>query len=440
MSVRNLALGVIILFGGLNGPALAQTNQDADQKALGQKKESVRKQKEGLLPPKEALEQKDSEIAPDAYQPKGADLGSFMLMPKMEVDLARTNNVYSTNYDKVGDFITTYRPEVALNSRFERHSLTSTLRGERKVFHNYDKENVTNGFAQLAGRYDIGERNNLNASVSYTHDHEDRGSPDDVGGLHPTEFHYLAFNGSGTMYTGNLLSTLGFTAVRRDWEDTVTSTGIAPSHLRNRNDYEVVWREGYEFVPSYSLIGEAAYLARRYVHDADQSGYERDSDGIRISAGLGVDVSDLIRGDFLVGWFRHDYSDGRLTDPSGLFVKALFNWTPTRLTTVIPSIERSVEETTATGVAALLHTAVSVTVRHELERNIILTPAFSYSKDEQQGGGLTTSTYDASLRATYLLNRNLYTSLEVRERHKLGNVDGSGFNQTIALLRLGIQY
>lgn len=439
-SARGMAVGMLLLVGAVNGPALAQSETEADQKAAGQKKEAVRKQKEGLLPPKEALEQKDTDIAPDAYQPKGVDLGAFLLMPKMELDVTRNSNIFVANYDAKHDIISTYRPELALNSRFDRHAINVLGRFERKEFATFDKESVTNGLAQMSGRYDITDRDTLNASLTYTHDHEDRGSPDDAGGLHPTEFHYLTFNGSGSVSTGKLTSSLGFTAVKRDWEDTRTGTGIAPSHFRNRNEFEVTLRESYELTPGYSWINEGTALRRIYQHDVDQFGIGRDSSGIRLGTGIGLDISELIRGDFLGGYMQQNYRDARLSDPSGYYIKARLNWSPSKLTSVIPSLERSIEETTANGVSALVRTAASVTVRHELQRNIILGSTFSYSRDKQKGGNLEADTYEAVLRATYLFNRNLYSSVELGERHKLTNVDGSGFNQTTGMLRFGLQY
>lgn len=440
MSARYLAIGMGLVLAGTCGQALAQETSQGDLKGTGLKAESVRKQKDGLLPPKDALEQKDADIAPDQYQAQGVALGSFLLLPKVEVDLTRNNNIYASNHDKVGDFITTYRTEASLVSQFERHEISAQGRIERDEFHNYDRESVTNSYFRLAGRYDVTPRDVLNLAVFHTRDHEDRGSLDDAGGLHPTEYQYLTFDASGVMNTGNLTSSLGLLATNRQWDDTRTSTGITPSHFRNRNDYELKLREAYEFAPGYAAVVEATGIQRRYVHDRDQAGYRRDSDGVRLGTGLGLDISDVIRGDVLGGYMWQDYDDARLGSVDGAFVKIMLNWMPTRLTTVIPSFERSIEETTANGVAAMLSTSASVTVRHELQRNIILGSTLSYSEDEQKNGDLTANTYSGTVRATYLLNSSVYASAEVTEKHKLTNIDGRGFNQTTGMLRLGLQY
>lgn len=441
MSARRSLLSLVIASGTLfAGAAFAETIRDEDNKAAGRPKEEVRKQEKGLRPPKEVLEESDQASAPDAYQPKGVDLGSFLLLPKVEVTEGYSNNIYATQYDRIGDWATLVKPEVSLKSRFDRHELGVVGRLQHNEYRNYDKENVTNAFASVNGRYDVTERDNVNASLSYVSDHEDRGSPDNAGGNRPTPFSYLTFNGSGVMTTGRVTSSLGFTAAQRQWEDVVRDGGIVPTHLRNRTDYEEKLREGYEFFPGYSALLEGVLNQRRYVHDADQFGNNRDSDGWRLSTGLGVDLSNLVRGDFLIGRFHQNYKDDNLMDPSGTFVKAAFNWTPTRMTTVIPTIERSVEETTAARVAALVRTATAVTVRHELERNVILNASAGYARDEQKGGGLTANTTDAGLRATYLFTPEVYTALEAKTQHKLTNLDGAGFNRNTFMLTLGLQY
>jgi len=173
-TTRGVTIGLSVLLGIMSGSAMAQSVDDQTQEALGQKKESVRKQKEKLLPPDEALSMKDKEVAPDAYQAKGIDLGNFMLMPKAEVDLIRNSNIYAQNYNPKFDLIHVYRPEVALNSRFDRHSITATLRGEEKQYTRYSKENTTNVLAVLGGRYDLSDQNTLNANLSYVQDHGSR--------------------------------------------------------------------------------------------------------------------------------------------------------------------------------------------------------------------------------------------------------------------------
>lgn len=441
--IRYMALtSVVALVGVAGAPAWAAGGERASEvNAAGQKKEDVRKQKDGLLPPKEALDQKDTDIAPDAYQPHGYEMGSFLLFPKMEIDVTGNSNIYATSTDTKYDTITTYRPEMMLKSRFDQHEIAATVRGERKEYNIHDRESVTNSFASLSGRYDFNKADNASILLSYVKDHENRGSLDDAGGLRPTEYQYLTANPSVTVNLGDLKSTVALLAVNRNIDDTPTSAGVEPSHFRNRNEYELSLRESYEFIPGYSWVGEGTYQQRRYRHEQDQHGRQRDSDGYRVSTGIGLDVSELIRGDFQLGYMERDYEDRTFSDPSGYYARAQFNWMPTKLTTVLPTVERSIDETTAVGASSVIRTAFSTEIRHELQRNVILGSNLSYEINDQQGGtNLESQIFAASVRGTYLFNENLYSSVELGQKRKIASLPSSGFNQTTGMVRLGIQY
>lgn len=423
--------------GGIATSALAQDRKITEPGSSGLASKSQEKK---LRPPEEVTAEKNVDAADKAYQPKGVDLGQFLLLPKIELDETYNDNVFAKAYDTKADFITTVRPEVAVRSRFDNHELNFLGRIEHKEFAKYTGDTVTEFFGQSDGRLDVTKTNSLRGLVSYQAGHEDRGSPDDVGGVEPTPFRYLTARGGGVAGLGRLTSSLDFGMVDRSFDDVRTATGVSPNRLRDRVDYEETLREAYEVIPGYFAVVEGALNQRVYANSADVAGYNRDSNGWRINSGLGVDISQVIRGDFLVGYFQQDYSDDRLTDPRGLSIKSMLNWSPTRMTQVVPSLERSVEETTATGVAALVRTSGSVLVRHELQRNIIVSSVLSYSHDTQQGGKQETDTYDGRFSGTYLLNANVYVGVEVDLKRKLSNVDAAGFDQHTVMARLGLQY
>ncbi|MFT2536360.1 outer membrane beta-barrel protein, partial [Escherichia coli] len=74
---------------------------------------------------------------------------------------------------------------------------------------------------------------------------------------------------------------------------------------------------------------------------------------------------------FLVGYFKQDYNSSTLQSPSGLAVRAVFNWTPDKQTLIVPSLERSVLESTTAGASSMVRTALTVLARRELQRNLV---------------------------------------------------------------------
>ncbi|KJV08170.1 hypothetical protein VZ95_19510, partial [Elstera litoralis] len=75
-----------------------------------------------LNPPANARENDDTEQLADRYQPKGITLGKFLLLPKIEFDQTYNDNVYASEKDKKGDFISIVRPEVTLRLREPTYS------------------------------------------------------------------------------------------------------------------------------------------------------------------------------------------------------------------------------------------------------------------------------------------------------------------------------
>ena len=207
-----------------------------------------------------------------------------------------------------------------------------------------------------------------------------------------------------------------------------------------RSGVTVRVRGSYEMFPDYAAFTELSANTRKYDSKSDRNGLERDSHGYRAEAGVGVDLSQLLRGDFLVGYFRQDYKDSRLSDPSGLSVRATFNWTPDKLTIVVPSLERSVSESITQGASALVRTTGSVLVRHEMRRNLILTGIASVSRDELQGvNNQDAWLYEGRMRATYAFTPELFVAGEAAYKRKYSELDTSSYRQTVFFIRLGAQ-
>lgn len=382
----------------------------------------------------------DGERVDDSYQPKGIDLGSFLLLPQVETEQSYNTNVFAQETSQKGDFVTRIAPEFRLRSRFSNHALNFTGRVEQYLYREYTSDNHLDGLALIDGRYDIERNWEVNLVSENFRRSEDRGSPDDVGGEKPT-LTYGTVNRIGTKYQAGRYTFGGeFSANRRIFEDVDTSTGTTINNGdRNRWEYQALGRGSYEMFPGYLAVLEASANKREYDSRLDDAGFDRSSSGYRIEAGVGLDISQLIRGDFLVGYFQQNYEDPRYKDPRGPSIKATFNWTPSRITVVVPSIERTVLETTMTRAAAMVRTGASLLVRHEYQRNIVLTGFGSVNYDEYEGINQASVTYEARARVIYALAPEYYVGGEVGYRRRNSEIDGQSYGQGVVALRLGLR-
>ena len=81
------------------------------------------------------------------------------------------------------------------------------------------------------------------------------------------------------------------------------------------------------------------------------------------------------------------------------------------LTTLTLGAGRTVEDAATPGAGGYVASSASLTVDHELLRNLILTGRLTYSEDEYQGLDRNDRRLQARVGATYLMNRNLGVSL-----------------------------
>lgn len=383
---------------------------------------------------------RDPERVDESYQPKGIEFGQFLVLPEIEFEERYNSNVFALANDPKGDLITRIAPEVQARSRFKEHALNLRAGLEQYFYRRFEDDNHTDGFVTASGRYDFDRNWEASALLETRLQHEDRGSPDDVGGEEQTPVYSVTGELGSEQTAGRYKFSESLRAVRYTFGDVDAGTGSSINNSdRDRVELVGTGRASYEMFPGYSAVGQLQGNVRQYDDSVDDAGVDRSSQGVRAEAGIGVDITQLIRGDFLVGYFRQDYSDPTLSDPSGPAVRAVFNWTPSRMTVVVPSLERSVQETTTTGASGMVRTGGSLLVRHEYARNIVLTGVTSVYHDDFDGAGRENWTYDGRVRLIWALAPEYYVGGELSYRQRTSNIETSEYDQYVASIRFGLR-
>lgn len=383
----------------------------------------------------------DEALIHDAYQPQGIEAGSFLIFPDLSVGEAYNSNIYATETDVRSDFITRLKPSFVARSRYDRHMLNFTGEVEQLIYKEYSDDNQLNAKLGSNGRLDIGSSSELTALLSGIRAHEDRGSPDATNGREPTAYNTVEAQLGGKTTAGRWVYALNGLHRTTIFEDGETDAGTPIDNgQRDRSLYEVTGRVAYEMFPGYFAVGQLSSNWREYHESVNAGGFDRSSSGYAGQVGIGVDLSRLVRGDFLVGYFDQDYNDPGLQDPSGLSIQSILNWTPTRSTLVVGSLRRDVAETTDTTASSIVRTTGSVLVRHELRRNIVVSASGRVSYDEYEGVDAETTSYDTRASVTYAFNPNLYTSADVAYVQR--EVDGpisNPYDQVVTSIRIGLR-
>jgi len=372
--------------------------------------------------------------------PLGMHAASFLVFPKFSLGESYNDNIFATTGNRKDDFITTLSPELRAQSDWNRHFLAFEARGDIGRYATNSSEDFEDATISANGRVDIVRDAFVSGGATLNKFHEDRGSPDEVNGKFPTE--YMVFSPTvGAANRWNRFSLRGDATLQRYmYDNAVTSTGSSINNKdRDRSQYTVSLRGGYEIVPEYEAFVRVAYNTVNYSSAVDDNGFNRDSDGYEAVVGTRIDLSGVTYGDVFAGYRRQMYDDARLRTVNGPTFGGAITWNVTSLTTAKGSIVRTVEESTLSNASGFFATDFRASVDHELLRNLLIGATVGYLVDDYEGISREDDYYKAGAYARYLMNRNLYLTARYDYERRASDAVGADYDKNIFMLRLETQ-
>jgi len=328
----------------------------------------------------------------NAYEAKGIRAGSFDFHPLMSFGNEYDSNIFKRNTaNEVGSYVAHFQPGFMLNSDWNRHAFNAAVKTDITIYSSQpDNNNYQDVFFTLGGRLDVLKDSTFESNYAFNSMHEDRGSADQRGGVTPTFYNVNTLDFAYKHKFNRVSLKPEFVVSRYDYQDTARlGGGDIQNHTRNRWEYRPSMRLGYEIRPGYEAFLKFNWLTVDYNEDVivgvSTDSFDRNSDGYNILAGMEFDLTDVITGDFSIGYLTRDYADAELRSISGVngFLNLL--WQPTPLTSVLFNFTRDIGETTQRGVSGMVITSPSLTLTHELLRNVILSFGTSYSHNKYVG-------------------------------------------------------
>ena len=370
------------------------------------------------------------------FDPLGIHLGGFFLYPSLAVSEAYNDNIFATERNEKDDFITVISPTARVQSTWSNHELHADAGAHVGRYISHDDEDYKDLFGDIGGRLDITRDSKVFLDGGYAHLHEDRSSPDDAGGTKPTTYDKAQLNGAFSQQFNRFLGRLELRSDHLAYNDVPSTTGTIRNGDRDRFDYEEAVRLSYEFIDNYHAFLRGALRQARYDDDVDRNGFDRNSNGYKLDAGISVDLTGLLSVEAHLGYLSVDFSDSRLQTVDGLSAGLLGTWNVTRLTTIKADIDRDVQPTTLNGAAAELDTGGFLSVDHELLRNLILSGRLGYTRSEFTGIARNDDIYDAGLSAKYLIGRGLAVVGSYNFDKRDSNVNGASYDRNLVMLRV----
>ncbi|MFB0613909.1 outer membrane beta-barrel protein [Aurantiacibacter poecillastricola] len=378
-----------------------------------------------------SLPPRPSERDRPEFDPVGGRVGSFVIRPEAELRIEYDDNVLALPDSTADDTILTLRGQVVARSLWQRHRLRANAYVQRTVHAEFPREDELEAGLRTNGTLDIDRRSAVDAYASVDYLAEDRTSPANFNQARERT-RFMRYSAGATYWRDfDPLRVQGeVQATRQDFQDTRTFTGEPLEQDFRDTTYVRASGQGiYDVSPRVGVL--ARVEVDRLDYTADEGlpfPLDRDSTGVKLEAGVRMELTSLIRGEIRAGWLTRNIDDPQLNDPSGVSFGANLRWAVTPLTSVELDANRSVEEGGSRLTAGNLRSQAQVTVEHELLRNLVVIGRARVARIDTVGLiDDNASEYQLDASATYLVNRNLrvYARAERFDR----SADGDFFRE-----------
>lgn len=375
-------------------------------------------------------------VRPD-FDPTPIDVASFEFFPSLGSGMTYNSNIFSQPNNKVSDTVWDLQPAVSLVSNWGRHALSISGASDFGFYSKNTDQNTKTGNIQMDGRYDIAAETWLAGNVGYQKISEGRSSPTSpTNAKYPSTYNLYNVGGELNRSLGQLKAKISNDLSYYDYDNLTLQNGASASQFqRHRTQNRTAAEVGYVVTQNFQPFVRTAYNVRHYTDFG-----QRNSNGYNVDVGAKSDFGGIVTAEAYIGYLQQNYYQmgNAMTSVPDFGAKIL--WNVTALTSIEGKAARSVEETTATNVPSYLATTGTLTVAHELRRDLVLETAASYAAYDYNDSAQHDDNYSLSAGGRYFINRNLSTDVTYNYLRRDSNVANTGFDEHTGLVHLNIQY
>lgn len=376
------------------------------------------------------------ERAGPRFDPVGIRAGAFALQPRADATLEYNDNLLATRGDKEGDVILRLRPRLNVEAMIRGNPVALDAYLSQSLHAKRTSENALEAGGRLSGAFDITRRSSLRLLASYDALAENRFSITSASGVASrVRFTRAVQNASYAHGFGDLRTTVEAQFSQLDFSDARTASGEEfDQDFRDTKYYGGTLSAAYPVFPGGFAVVRANADRLDQARGRGPDPLDRDSTGMKIEAGFGVEVNRLLVGEFRIGYLRRNAVDDRLRDARGLSFGGNLVWSVTPLTTVRFDADRTVEEGGSRITAGNLRSQGELSVEHELLRWVILEASARFAVIQPLGFVSNAKEYEYQVGATYFMSRRLRLVGSLSRYQRDGNSFSRSFTQNRALL------
>ena len=364
-----------------------------------------------------------SERPKPEYASLGIRAGSFTVRPELRISTEYNDNIYATGQNEVDGTILGLVPSVDIQSNWSQHSLRFQSELNRRTYREQSSENTVDFTVSSDARIDVRRGTFVNFGADYSDTHEGRAGANSLNGAaEPVTYARTGAYVRTVRESGRFRVSSSARIQNFEYDPVRLNNGTSRSlDDRNRDEMTLELRGDYAVSPDTSVFIRGGYVRHEY---EDNSSTRRDQSGWALDVGTEFDISDLVRGEFGIGYFERVYDSSSFSDVSELSVNALVDWFPTPLQTITLELERAERASGISGSPSYTLSAADLRAEYEVLRNLILQAGTGIRTRQFQALDREDDVFSVFAGGTYFVNRNIGVNLRIQHSQQ----DSSGLN------------
>ncbi|MGA2892304.1 MAG: outer membrane beta-barrel protein [Xanthobacteraceae bacterium] len=380
----------------------------------------------------------------DPYQALGIKIGSFLMLPAVELSTGYDGNPQHASTGGPGSVYFVVAPELHVRSDWSSNSLTADVVGS---YTDYENDTFSPSLnhpylnAKVDGRLDVTRDTQILLENRVIVATDNPGNPNIQAGLAKLPIDTTV---GGTLGVAEQFARLNVslkgTVDRSVYQNSDLTDGESVSNdARNFDQYAGILRLRYEVTPGFKPFVEVSEDTRIHDLQFDSFGEDRDSNGQSAKVGGDVDLFGSLTGEMAVGYMERDYHDPTLPNISGTTLDGSLLWQVTGLTTAKFTAASTVSESILQGVSGAFSRDFNIEVDHALRTWLIANVQVGYGRDEYAGLARDDNRFFAATGLTYKLNREMQLKGELRHDWLTSTLSGVAYDSTSVLFTLRLQ-
>lgn len=353
----------------------------------------------------------------DPFAPQGIRVGAFTLRPSIEQGITATSNASSSNSGRSAILSET---TLRLNTTSDWSTNSAGINGYLQFRKALSGEEIEDARGRLDATFnlDLGNEWNAVGTLGYETAPESASSPVIIVGSASQPLRQTVSGSLGIAKdVGKARIGLTGSAERDVYGNAELSMGgLLSQKDRNSTLYTATLRMGYEVSPALTPFMEIEAGRRIYDERIDAGGFQRSGNRLGARAGLGLDLSEKLTGEFSAGWLRESFDDNFLAPISAATIDANVRWSPERGTIVGLTGTTTVEGTTTANESGSVLYSGRLSAERQIRANLTGTALLGLDWRDYRGYYGHDLIFSAEAGLTWWLNR--YAGITTRARHE----------------------